>query len=478
MIRSFLDAFGRCRDGAVHMIFVIVVPAVLALIAMAVEINSVEVAGRAVQEALDAATLAAARAAVDDNTARQKIAEDFIKQNLSSRYTPYLKKIEINGNADDVLIGRAVIHFPLFMGQMLGRDMMDIHRETQVKASPDAKLELSLVLDTTGSMTGSRMSALRQAGKDLADTVMDGENVRVAVVPFARYVNIGITHRNAAGLDIPKDEPDVEKCEWKDEYEKKNCKKVTRDCDKTTCKKVKDTCYNDGVPYTCWKDDCKVTGTEKCEVEECDQVPTGKKTRNCWTEHGRNWTGCIGSRDYPLNLQDTDPHKEIPGVFASCNNAVLRLTTSIGQVKSIIDSLATTDETYTAAGMIWGWRTISHRVPFPDGINPASDDNVRKAIVMMTDGINTRVKNNHDEYHNDGDTKRSNNYFSEVCENIKDDDITIYTVALEVTDTDTKKILSDCASDAEKFFDAKDTKAFKDAFAVIAKDLKVLHIYR
>ena len=65
-------------------------------------------------------------------------------------------------------------------------------------------LEVALVLDNTGSMKkDDKETALRQAVQELVDSVMAGQaDVKVAVVPFSQYVNVGVENRNAPWLEV------------------------------------------------------------------------------------------------------------------------------------------------------------------------------------------------------------------------------------------------------------------------------------
>jgi Mg-chelatase subunit ChlD len=70
-----------------------------------------------------------------------------------------------------------------------------------VRANP---LEVALVLDSSTSMgKGSKDAALRQAVAELADTLMiDEADVKLAVVPFSSFVNVGIQNRTEPWLEL------------------------------------------------------------------------------------------------------------------------------------------------------------------------------------------------------------------------------------------------------------------------------------
>jgi Flp pilus assembly protein TadG len=512
MLAHILQSFQECRRGAIKIIFVLALPLIVGLFALAVEVSNLNAANRALQEALDSATLAAARALVNTDAERSAIAREFIEQNISPRFAPYFKSVSITSReADDVVQGRADMDFPMFTPAIVGRESLMIEKITEVKSSPDGKLELALVLDTTDSMSvGGRMATLKVAAKDLVEEIMDGSQVKVAVVPFATYVNVGISNRNEKGLDIPADIPPVKNCVWKDKWGPTNCKevkkkcpineckKVTKQCPNVVCKKVDATCYKDGAPYSCKKNVCETKGTKPCTETECKKVgekdctkkecewkKTGEKYKDCKTTPAREWKGCVGSRKHPLNTQDKTPAQKIPGYLENesdgkgkirCNSEIQRLTTNLGVVKSTINTLSTRDDTYIAPGLLWGWRAISHRHPFADGTDPATDDGIRKAIVLMSDGMNTRVMDSGGGKHGGTNANTSNTYLKQVCDNVKDDDIDIYTVAFQITDATIKTLMEECASNPTMYFDAANSGQLKDAFSQIAKDLKVIHI--
>src|SRR5690606_29413698 len=65
--------------------------------------------------------------------------------------------------------------------------------------------EITLVLDTTGSMKGGKLTAMKDAVTGMIDSmsaqVNDKQKLRFAVVPFSSFVNVGPQH----GPDFDKD---------------------------------------------------------------------------------------------------------------------------------------------------------------------------------------------------------------------------------------------------------------------------------
>jgi hypothetical protein len=66
---------------------------------------------------------------------------------------------------------------------------------------------------------------------------------------------------------------------------------------------------------------------------------------------------------------------------------------------------------------------------------------------------------------------------AEVCTNMKATGITIYTITFTGSaDQTTKNYFLNCATDANKYFDAPDQTALKTAFQAIANDLNNLRL--
>ncbi|MCG6857985.1 MAG: pilus assembly protein TadG-related protein, partial [Salaquimonas sp.] len=67
---------------------------------------------------------------------------------------------------------------------------------------------------------------------------------------------------------------------------------------------------------------------------------------------------------------------------------VTPLTTSKTTIKSSIDAMGANGNTNIQAGVAWGWRTLSPKIPFTGGRDP-SDTTNRKYMIVLTDGNNT-----------------------------------------------------------------------------------------
>lgn len=81
---------------------------------------------------------------------------------------------------------------PFFLG-MLGIDRLKLNA-TATAQERASNTEVSLVLDVSGSMYGSRISALKVAAKDFVNTLLsrdDRSRVSIGIVPYSGTVNLG-----------------------------------------------------------------------------------------------------------------------------------------------------------------------------------------------------------------------------------------------------------------------------------------------
>lgn len=434
----------------------IVLPTIAMMILGVMDMARMSGSKGGLQDALDSAILAAARIPGIDDAERTAIANQYLQTNLNANLRNVTVTITTSGTNKKVMSGTASADVPMIAGPMLGFETAKINAYAEVEAAVESRLELALVLDTTGSMQGAKMQTLKTAARDLVESIMDEDLVKVSVVPFAEYVNVGKTHRNHPGIDVPPDEPGKRKCETRDRNERYNCRTVPS------------TCWNDGV-------------SRPCTRQVCDTRKIGER-EHCWMDGRKIWNGCVGSREAPRNTDLRFHTSEVPGLMNQwCNNPLTRLTEKSATVTSAINGLSTGANTYVPTGLIWGWRTLSPGYPFPDGATPTNDPSkpkVMKAIVLMTDGANTKSKRNNSGWHSGNKRADADRVLTDLCANVKADDIDLYTIAFEVTDAGTKALLTGCASSADHAYDADDAGSLKLAFAEIAQKLTVLKLSR
>jgi hypothetical protein len=325
-------------------------------------------------------------------------------------------------------------------------------------------------------MSGSKLTALKDAAKSLVDIMLPNEDdadantaAKMAVIPFNDYVKIDTAYKNASWIK----DTDSYTHTWK------SCK--------TTNKARRDAgCRQESYSCKKWRGSVEAgnrrsyTGT--CKRWKC---PKGAKPKETCTikSQNRKWYGCVRSRNYPYNVQDGDySTQKIKGIVSTnwCNvTQALELTNDHEAVDSVINSLAASRNTYIPTGLIWGLRALSPEAPFTGGEDYVSfaEEGGRKAIMLMSDGANT-VSPNNSGWHNKSDVKKANGYVEDICDEAKDAGIEVYTIAFDLDDEDTKEMLKDCATDDSYYYDADDAAELQAAFNSIGRDLSELAIAR
>ena len=444
-IKQFLQHFRKEQRGTTALIFSIMVIPLIAIAGGAVDYGAAVKTKSQMASTLDAAVLAALKEySLDSTVDYKKVVNDFVHENLSDTEHAYLGG-ELNIVVDDIAENGelfATISTNVatnFLG-LVGFDEFNL----SVKSSAiggGVDLEVALVLDNTGSMSGDKIVALRDSAKDLVNILLaDGneDRVSIALVPFAEYVNIGMDMRTETGLNIPADyiHPDTE------------------------------------VEY--------------------------------------KWYGCMGSRVDGLNVTDDSYGTLVPGIMMfhdpvvnytktstphqswRCPAApVIDLTNSKSDIISGIDDMTAAGWTYIPGGLSWGWRVLSDQAPFTSGVANVPGE-VRKVIVLMTDGENTRGPElwtndttvnhsapvyGHSIHSTEGAAAAANPITETLCDNIKADNIVVFTIAFEVEDgSPVEKLMRDCAGNGGQFFDADSAEELESAFNQIGLSLLNLRL--
>ncbi len=475
--KKTLIRFRRDERGVFAVVFGVLAIVLVAMGGAVVDFVNVQNARGMAQSSLDATTLALQPKI---NTLSETEILDQAQLLLNERMAVINLSAAIETVTKDTNEGTLFIEarfsVPTYFLTLVGIPNLQTRVHSEV-TSKSVNIEVALVLDSTASMTGAKLTALKVSANLLVDELMpnaENPNLKISIVPFNRYVNIGMPNRNEPGLDI---EPDYD---WTPagEYCYNTYPNSTYQCDSNW---ESYSCTIDGVASTCWRwvyTNC--TGSYGAPVEVC--VPQG-------TRHFR-WYGCMGSRHLaPLDTQDdTYIANEVPGIMRHWNSCrvtpLTELSSTKADVQSGIEAMTAQDNTYIPTGLMWGWRLLSPGIPFTSA--SAYGPQNKKVLILMTDGQNTispstawteHEPGNH-RVHRGANTNEANTKTAEICANIKDEDIVVYTIAFDVTDATIRTILENCAGNGGAYFDASDASELEEAFINIADDLKVLRVSR
>jgi len=208
------------------------------------------------------------------------------------------------------------------------------------------------------------------------------------------------------------------------------------------------------------------------------------------------------------------------GPNRGCPTPIVPLTTSRSTVITAIRAMRdwSGGGTNQAEGLAWGWRVISPGPPFTEG-RPYGDD-VRKVIVLMSDGENTNVgsdpvfASDYSAYNHMGlwrdyasgnvltnllngllfgilpsqyrrNIGSANQYVTYVnnrqralCTAIKNEGIEIYTVIFRETDTATVNLMRNCATSTGHYYRADNAQQLQNAFNAIGTGIGALRLTR
>ncbi len=454
-----LRRFTKNESGNIAMIFGLSSFAILGATSAGLDYSRMTNTRASLIAAADAAALAAAQAPPKEAAAlaRQVFDANFTDTKLIAAFSaaPFKK------GKDDAFRVEATANVPMTLSKIMGVDTRPVRSVSDAILGNDQDIQIALVLDVTGSMSGAKLTSLKTAASGMVNTLYDkltqGKQIKMSVVPFGQYVNVGLSNRNQPWLSVPPNSSTTQQACWQ-----------TRDVTRTY------NCRMQFHSWTDWNDGIATPRSGTWEVCDHDYGPYYQTCQNQTT--ASTWNGCVGSRNYPLNVRDDNYiANPAPGVMdVNCPPALTTLSSSRSTVLNAINALAAVGNTYIPSGLTWGWATLSPATPFSEPTN--ADRKTQRYIVLMTDGENTKSPTY--PKHNGSDAATANTLTAELCTNVKADGVQVFTIAFEVTSNPVKNLLRACATSTDKYFDATNAMQLSSAFDAIAQQMTMLRIAR
>jgi Flp pilus assembly protein TadG len=451
------------------------------------------------QAATDSAALAAARLPSKDSATMRAAAEKFFVANTADLggKNVQITKFDFQESTGTVTVESSGVLDTAVMSIAGIKTMAFSSRAAAVK-EVTGTVEMALVLDNTWSMSesaggsDSKITVLKAAAKNLVETLLkdNAASVKIGIVPFADYVNVGTGNRGASWISVPADYSTT--------------KTTTTPAVPYTCTTVstKQVCSK-GTPKTCTSTTDGVVTTYDCTPNVCTTVPvtpyqscsggTPEKTTTSTTSY--KWYGCVRSRNSGTTLLMPDKNTStlyvgFLGTSQECLQPIVPLTNNKTTLTSAIDGLVINvggykPSTYIPDGLVWGVNILSPAAPFAEGAAyDTANKKPRKVLVLMTDGDNTRILNSGGDHGNLSSTASTaatqktkvNTDTSNVCTEAKTQKIEVFTIAFAVTDVATKTMLQGCATDAAHYYDATNAAALSAAFQSIGQSLTSLRL--
>lgn len=430
-----LARFNADERGTVAMVFGLTAMVLVLFIGASVDMGRWLHAQSETRAAVDSAVLAGSRALQvtgGDTAAALSTARAYYVANTQHRPKLQSDKIEFVVDAANKSVtasGTAYIETPFLRIANVTRLALwkdggaESSSATTEVGSGTGEVEIAIMLDTTGSMSGQKLADLKTAAKDLLDIVLpEGQSsVRVAIAPFAEAVRPGTYLTRVRG-------------------------------NKPSTIKVRD---NSGSLRT-------------YSLTSCVSERTGA---DAYTDASPDGTSVV-SPVYTRSGSCT------PGA------AIVPLTTDKARLASTVDSLTASGSTAGHIGTAWAWYLLSPKWANVWGGASApgayGDGKVRKIAILMTDGeYNIQYDANGIMTSSTGAPAvngASDVQARRVCGAMKEQGIEVYTVGFGLDTANAIDTLQTCASNASTAYLAQDGLQLRSAFRDIAVKLSPLHL--
>jgi Flp pilus assembly protein TadG len=187
-----MGGFLRSERGNVAMMWGMVAAVLIGMIGLTIDFTRAQMIRARLQNAADGAALVAARGIDQTDSQREAAALAFFESEAGSLADG--ARFTIQQQADGTFTVHVESDMPVSVARLISNDDWTIAVESDAVQS-GVDIEVALVLDTTGSMSGSRISDLRAAAVDLVDIVVRDDQSpfysKVALVPYSMAVNVG-----------------------------------------------------------------------------------------------------------------------------------------------------------------------------------------------------------------------------------------------------------------------------------------------
>jgi Flp pilus assembly protein TadG len=458
--------------------------------------NWVSVQAR-LQAATDAAALAAGREGNLSDTDLNRIAADYFHANFGAPSNAGAAQMTMTISSSGKLRVDSEVTVENYLMKAAGSIEQTIRASAEVSKEATG-LEVALVFDNTGSMASeSRLSTLKVAAKDFVEILFgprdQADTLKIAVVPFSQFVNVGPDKATAQWLDT-QGRAQYSNANFSDPaYHNWQGWQDLRNRSWTGCVEARPGALatNDAAPDSSTPDTLFVPAFAPDE-------PSLSGYYNSYIGDGSLPSNATARQrqENQRKYRNASVSSSSKGPQVGCNIQPIQALTNLkAPVVSTINNMRADGYTHVAEGVAWGLRVLSPGEPFTEGV-PYSDEETRKVMVLLTDGENTFDTNglsgniNGSTYTAYGYLKQArlgsshyvtainqqNQLLQDSCNNVKAQDIVVYSFAYNVYNATQRNLIKNCASSPEKYFDPPSNAALVQSFQQIADELRRLHL--
>lgn len=443
--------FVRDRRATMHILLAAGIIPLVGAVGLAVDSSRAFVVKSRLSHAVDVAALAGARVYTNPN--RDDDIEQFFAANFPDGYMDAAVEplTIIPDDVNRTLTVNARASIPATFMRVLGATSITIAASAEATLE-SRSVEVSLVLDVTGSMAGQRIVDLRDAANELVDIVVQDSQTpfysKVALVPYSMAVNVGTYANQVRGT-----------------YTNDTCYYP----DAPTCRYYRFPTYADPSDW------------ETREISTCVTERTGAEA---YTDAAP--TVALVGKNYPTS-----------GANNCLSAQILPLTSNKTTLHTRINALTDGGSTAGHIGIAWGWYLVSPNFAYlwPAASQPAAygAPDLIKVVVIMTDGeFNTVYYNgvisgpdstsgsgsNWDKINHDAGNSPDTPFdqAEKMCDAMKAQNILVYTVGLGSSLGQAAAVLNYCATDPTYVYFPADGTEMRYAFREIALRVSKLRL--
>jgi Flp pilus assembly protein TadG len=448
-------SFKQDENGTILPLTAIILTGLVLASGAAIDYSRYSSAKNVMNTALDAAILDAGIRLGEGQPVDQKFEDDFnafFNVNITGRggFTDNYTIVDFSADPDTGKVSAtANASVDTTLMRIAGIDEMNISTES-AGIFEQTDNEVTIMLDVTGSMRGSKIRALRSAASEAVNILLPKgdktRGMRVGLVPYASSINVG--NRIAREVTNNNDRPQL-------------------------------------ASAGAFASPSRNIGTRDCV--------TGRGGRDASTDTFYQPSAPIGSDERTVSRQ-------LNSVFRCPKAEIQPLTNNSNKLLNDIASIKAEGGTAGHLGVAWSYYMLSEnwRPLWNQANKPApKSENANKIAILMTDGdFNTAFDGVNSEYIPGrtlgpfGDAQsiqRSNKVAADLCENMKNDNITVYSIGFDldnIADQTTRNrainLLDNCANDDKGgqvfFYRADNEDELREAFREIAKNISSLRL--
>ncbi len=415
------------RRGNIALSFAVASAPIVAGVGGALDYTRTYTIGAEIQSALDTGVLAAA--SLSQTRDPEEVVRAYVEaaivehngaiENLVVTVTP-----NVAINARDVH-AQADVSVPTLLLGVAGVDQLNLTRESEA-TEQIRNLEISLVLDVSGSMWGSKIESLQDAATEFVEVMLTGnvyDMVSISIIP-----------------------------------------------------------YNGGVRLPDYVNVQMVSGgSSNANRSGCPEYGSNQVTTIDPPANSLDWLQWRGNDQRDSRASSFCPESDEAAVF---------LRNDQTELLNLIATLDAGGNTGLDVATTWGARALDPSWRgrlggnFADRPVDYDDPSTIKALVVMTDGAATaQIRNYWDD---DDDRWRNYNMYSastarsnmaSACDAAEAQGVDIYTIAFQLSGNTNRNLMRNCASHPDHYYEVQDLDIAL-AFSAIAADLNSLRLSR